>query len=88
MGKKVVDIDEFLQEKSFTIKLNGKPFTVKDIDEDAFKMIREEGASKEAIKKLLGCEDEDLKGYGVAAYGRIIKSVTENLLPAPSQEDQ
>ena len=87
MGKKVVNIDEFLQERQFTISLNGKEFVVRDIDPEAFEMLREHGANKEAIKKLLGCEDQDLEGYGIAAYGKIVKSITENLLQEPSQNE-
>lgn len=88
MGKKVVNIDEFLQERQFSISLNGKEFVVKDIDPEAFEILRNEGANKEAIKMLLSCEDKDLDGYGIAAYGKIVKSITENLLQEPSQEDQ
>jgi hypothetical protein len=85
---KVVNIDEFLQEKAFEIVLNGKSFTVKDIDPEAFELLKNDGATKEVIKKLLGCKDEDLKGYGIATYGKIIKEITENLLQEPSQNDQ
>lgn len=88
MAKKVVNIDDFLQERQFTISLGGKEFTVKDIDPEAMDILKEHGATKEVIMKLLGCEEKDLDGYGIAAYGKIIKSITENLLQEPSQEDQ
>lgn len=85
---KSVNIDDFLKEKTFEIVLNGKKFQVKDIDPEAFEMLREHGASKEAVKKMIGCSDQDLEGYGIAAYGKIVRSVTENLLQEPSLENQ
>lgn len=88
---KVVDIDQFLQERAVTIKLNGKEFTVKDVSEETRKLMDQQDDSsnhKEIVKSLLGCTDDDLKGYGLAAFTHIVNEVTRNLFPSSSQEDQ
>lgn len=84
---KVVDIDQFLSERAFKIKINGKEFTVKDLDPQVMKDLRENQDEKQAIQEILGCEKKDLDGYGLATFNHILNQVTENLLKEPSQKE-
>lgn len=86
--KNIVDIDEFLKEKAVTIKINGKNFTVKDIDEETQKKMsksEDEINYRDIVKSVLGCSDEDLQGYGIVAMATIIDEVTKNLFPSSSE---
>ena len=86
---KTFDVDQYLNERATQIKLNGKTFTVKDVPEEAQQMFGKEDAQpKEIVKTILGCADEDLKGYGTAAFSGIINEVTKNLFQDSSQNDQ
>ena len=86
---KAFNVDEFLKERSVEITLNGKKFVVKDIDPSIQKMMREdEPDHRKVVQQILRCNDEDLEGYGVAAFIGIINEVTKNLFQASSQNDQ
>jgi len=86
---KTFDVDKYLNERTTEVKINGKTFTVKDIPDDAQDLMNQEDIQpKEIVKKVLGCTDDDLKGYGTAAYSAIINEVTQNLFPDSSQNDQ
>jgi len=90
---KTFDIDKFLTENAVTITMKGKDFVVKDISEKARSLMSpEEGVErkgeKEIVKALLDCMDKDLEGYGLAAYSKIIREITQNLLQTSSQESQ
>lgn len=88
MGKKI-DIDEYLQERSVEIVLNGKTFHVKDVDIETKKLIQAENVDeKKVVMKLLSCTEKDLEGYGLAAFTAIINQVTRNLFQTSSQENQ
>lgn len=84
-----VNIDEFLQKQTITFTLNGKEFRVKDVPLEVRKMLEAEKIDEvEIVKKVLGCSDADLKGYGLVALNHIIKEVSENLFQESSQENQ
>lgn len=84
---KVIDIDKFLSEKECEIRLGGKVFKVKDIPMSVRKLMQEDaGDSKEIVRQILGCEEKDLEGYGMAAMAAIINQVTENLFTPSSQK--
>lgn len=89
---KAINIDEYLNENSVEITLNNKKFVVKDISEETQKLLRREEPGdndhREIVKSMLGCTDNDLKGYGIAAFTAIITNVTKNLFPSNSQNDQ
>jgi hypothetical protein len=77
--KNVFDVDEFLKEATFTVKLHGKEFSVSDIPEEVVdKFGSEEHTAKEILKDILNCTDEDLKGYGAVALARLIKEITNH----------
>jgi len=90
----ILDIDKFLEDNAVTIRLHGKEFTVKDIDNDAQQLMakdekdQSESHGKDIVKALLKCTDEDLEGYGSVAMAAIMKEITENLLLQPSQQNQ
>jgi hypothetical protein len=95
MGQNVVlDVDKFLEENAVTIKLHGKAFTIKDIDDEAQKLMaindddKEDGHTKLIVKSLLKCSDDDLKDYGSIAIAAIMREITENLLLQSSQKNQ
>lgn len=81
---KIFNVDEYLEENGITIELNKKKFHVKDIPAD-FQEALETKSSKEVVKKMLGCSDDDITGYGEAAFAAIVNQVTSNLFPASSQ---
>ena len=85
---KVFDLDEYLVDKGITIKLKGKEFTVTDIPYGIAEKLKEtsEEGQKAAVKEIVGCTDDDLKGYGIAAISAIIRNITENLFQEPSQK--
>lgn len=82
---KVFNVDEFLTDNSIEITLNGKKFIVKDIPFEVHEKLQEEKSQKEAVKMLLGCSDEDLNPYGIAAIGALIRNIIANLFPKLSQ---
>ncbi len=92
---KVLNIDEFLKEKSVEVQLGGKKFIVKDLPLELQKMMRQVGKDEEGtdevttrdvVMKILGCTEKDLEGYGMAAFAAIINQVTENLFQTSSQK--
>ena len=89
---KTINIDEFLKERAVEIQLGEKKFPVTDISEETQKLMQKndetEFDAKAIVKSLLGCKDEDLKGYGMAAFNAIINEVTKNLFRDSSQNDQ
>lgn len=86
---KTLNIDEYLNERSLDVQIGGKSFKVKDLPLEARTMMRQDDPDqKEIVKKILGCEDKDLEGYGVAAFAAIINQVTENLFRPSSQSGQ
>ena len=88
---KTINIDEYLKEQGITVTIKGKEFMVTDIPVEIKAELgkdADERNEKEIVKQILGCEDEDLKGYGLAAFSAIIKQVTDSLFPAPSTNDQ
>ena len=86
---KTVNIDEYLKDHAVEFVLNGKKYVVKDVSPKVREMMSAEDIDERAIvKELLGCSDNDLEGYGIAAFVAIIREVTENLFLAPSQQNQ
>lgn len=87
---KVFNVDDYLKKNEVEIVLKGKSFIVSDVPFDFQETIAEANAEaqKAGLKKLLKCEDKDLEGYGVAAVAGIIRHITENLFPEPSQKNQ
>ena len=87
---KVFNVDEYLKKNEVSIVLKGKSFTVSDVPFDFQEKLANTDAAgqKDALKSLLGCDDKDLEGYGVAAVAGIIRHITENLIPEPSQKNQ
>jgi hypothetical protein len=87
---KVFNVDEYLKKNEVEIILKGKSFVVADVPFDFQETIADASADgqKEGLKKLLKCKNEDLDGYGVAAVAGIIRHITENLFPEPSQKNQ
>lgn len=88
---KTLDVDQYLNDSAVEVKLNGKTFVVKDVYDETRQLMdkgEDEMDPKEVVKSLLGCTDEDLKGYGMVAFNKIITDVTENLFPSSSQSDQ
>ena len=83
---KVFNVDEYLNDKGIEIIINGKKFQVMDIPFEVHEKLQEDKSQKEAVKMLLGCTDEDLKGYGIGAIGAIVRNIIENLFPKPSQD--
>ncbi len=78
MGKEF-DVDEFLKEATFTVKLHGKPFTISDIPEETAEKFNDDKANtKEILKEVLNCTDEDLQGYGAIAQAKIVKEITDH----------
>ncbi|RLE61934.1 MAG: hypothetical protein DRJ47_11475 [Thermoprotei archaeon] len=86
---KAINIDEYLENQGLEFELHGKKFTVTDLNDKVREMLEaEQPNEREIVKELLGCTDEDLKGYGLVAFAAIIREVTENLLRPPSLPDQ
>ena len=88
---KTINIDEYLKEQGVTVTIKGKEFIVTDIPVEFKKQLEkdsDERDEKEIVKTILGCKDEDLEGYGLAAFAAIIKQVTDSLFPAPSAEEK
>lgn len=90
---KTVNIDEHLKEKGVQFILNGKTFTVTDVNEEVGDKISQLGQGenikpREIAKDLLGCEDEDLNGYGIATFNYVIQETTRNLFESNSPSDQ
>lgn len=88
---KTLDVDQYLNDSAVEVKLNGKTFVVKDVYDETRQLMdkgEDEMDPKEVVKSLLGCTDEDLQGYGMVAFNKIITDVTENLFPSSSQSDQ
>lgn len=84
----VVNIDEFLKAKAVKFIINGKAFVVQDVSEEVRKLMDAETPDyKEIVKALLGCKEEDLEGYGIAAFTNIIAEATKNLFPDTSQNE-
>jgi len=81
---KVINIDDFLKERTVEVKLGGKTFVVKDIPLEVRELLSEGGDSKKIVKMILNCTDKDLEGYGMAAFAAIINQVTENLFQPSS----
>jgi len=82
MGK-VFNVDEYLVSNEIVIELGKKEFTVTDVSEEVRVMMKQEDVDqKEIVKKMLGCEDEDLAGYGMAAFSGITKHIMESLFPS------
>jgi len=85
---KILNIDEFLQEKAMTITLKGKSFIVKDLSEETRLLMDAETPDHKAIvQSILGCSKEDLEGYGIVAFSNIIAEVTKNLFPDASAKE-
>jgi hypothetical protein len=88
MKMKVVNIDEFLQDKAIKIVLKGKEFVVHDVSDEVRKLMDAEQPDYKAIvKAMLGCTDADLEGYGIVAFTNIIAEVTKNLFPDASLKE-
>lgn len=87
---KTFNVDEYLQKNAVTIKINGKSFEVKDVPYEVRDKFDSDNQSEqtEGLKILLGCGDEDLKGYGFAATSAIISHIMENLFPSASRNTQ
>ena len=85
---KILDVDKFLKDQGVTIKLGDKSFEVLDVPFDMEKLFEEESEAgrKAALAKLIGCEEADLKPYGLAGLKAIFEHVTSNLLQQSSQE--
>lgn len=85
----VFDVDKYLIDNEIEVKLNGKSFKVSDISDDVRSMMMEENQDVRKVTQLLvGCTNEDLAKYGVAALGAIIKHVSEALFPQSSPASQ
>jgi hypothetical protein len=79
MKEKSFDVDEFLKEASYEIKLHGKSFFINDISEELIEKFNDENAKHlDLLQELLGCTAEDLKGYGAIALAAIIKRITDH----------
>lgn len=89
MGK-AFDVDDYLVKNGVSLKIKGKEFVVTDIPFGIQEKLKDttEGAQKETLCEILGCEKADLEGYGLAAVGAIIRHITENLFPESSRKDQ
>ena len=87
--KKKINIDDYLVNQGVEITLGKKVFKVTDLPMDIkIELGKEDIDEKALVKKMLGCTDEDLEGYGLVAFAAIIREVTENLFRAPSLQNQ
>ncbi len=85
---KVLNIDDFLNEKAMKIVLKGKEFIIKDLDDSTRKLMdADEPDHRAIVKSILKCEEIDLDGYGIVAFSNIIAEVTKNLFPDASQKE-
>jgi hypothetical protein len=82
---KVINIDDFLKERTVEVKLGSKTFVVKDIPLEVRELLAEGGDSRKVVMMILNCSEKDLEGYGMAAFAAIINQVTENLFQPGSQ---
>lgn len=87
---KVVNIDEFLNEKEMKFVIKGKEYIVKDIPLEAEDALKDgvKGMRK-ALASMFGCGVEELEGLGQGACIKIWEEVNRNFLPVPdSEKDQ
>ncbi len=90
MSEKVFDVEAVLNEEAVRIKIKDKIFVVKDVSEEVQNMLtslEDKGIKeqREVVAKLVGCDVELLKEYGVVALSKMMSWINENLFPKVSQ---
>jgi len=83
MGKKVINIDKFLEEKSFDVVIKGKTYTIRDIPADMDDLAKQgvDGLRK-GVAKMLGCELKDIEDLGQGALFHILEEAQKAFLPS------
>ena len=74
---KTFDVDEFLKESGVKVIIKGKEYVVKDFPMD----VPEDVDNKKFLANLIGCPEEDLDDYGMAALLNLYDFLYENLIP-------
>ncbi|HXK71964.1 MAG TPA: hypothetical protein PLQ68_04590 [Clostridia bacterium] len=85
MAKKIVNIDEFLDENSIEFTLNGKKYLVKDVDVSFEAMDMENTDKREILANVLQCDVKELEKVGLLAITKVLSVITENFSQGVSQ---
>ena len=80
MAKKVVNIDEFLNEKALEFVVNGKTYLVKDIPVESSKELASGGIDslRKAVARMFNCDEKELANLGQGALMKIIEEANKN----------